>query len=117
MAVNSFDLNRLNNPLCFFIYHTRDLYISSRLTSVLHALLVMVVLYVGEFFILVVSGLFATSDLLFSETGSDISTFAVTSLNLNSYTALKNIQALVLSLLATATVYVALVDSRRNKRV
>lgn len=83
-AIKSFELSKLNSPLNFFMYHTRDLYTNSRSTAVLHSIFIIFVLYCGEFFILLVSGFFNTSDLLFNGVYSDISTYAITSLGLNS---------------------------------
>lgn len=105
-AINSFDLNRLNNPLFFFIYHTRDLYISSRFTSLIHLAVMLFITYCGEFFIMLVGGFFNTSESLFGATSLDVNAFALTSYFVGAYHLVKSIQLLILSLFYTATVYI-----------
>ncbi len=114
-ALKSFDLAKLNSPLSFFMYHARDLYISSRATAVLHAAIITYILYCGEFFILLVCGFFNTGDLLFNGFPFDMSTLSVTGIGVSAYGVVRNVQALILSLLFTVSVYVALVALRKTR--
>lgn len=110
LAISSFDLKRVNNPLAFFIYHVRDLYISSRLTSVIHAAVMIVVLYFGELFILMSCGMLNTSTTLLPAVCLDIAASAITSLCIMPYSLTRCVQYLIVSLFLTVFVYMLTVN-------
>lgn len=111
-AFMSFNLNKLNNPLAFFIHHTRDTVISSRVTALLHAALLITILYTGEFLIYAIFGLFGASSTLFAAVPANCGTVYVAGLALSSGSIVVNLQILILVLFTAITLYFVLAKKR-----
>nr|Q5DUY0.1 RecName: Full=NADH-ubiquinone oxidoreductase chain 5; AltName: Full=NADH dehydrogenase subunit 5 [Nyctotherus ovalis]CAI38858.1 NADH dehydrogenase subunit 5 [Nyctotherus ovalis] len=86
--------------------------VQGRFTNLLHLLLLLIVLFCGEFLVFLVTGLFGTSTTLFSDTAIDDSVYQLTDYYLLSYYRVRNIQLLIIVLFALVTLYITAINNQ-----
>ncbi len=105
--MGSFDLSKISNPLLFFSFEWKDLTITSRVTALLHFIMMLVVLFIGEMLFYIVLGVFNTDHLFgFSLISNPCYGLTAPALLTSAITAHK-IQVFTVLVFATVTIYFA----------
>lgn len=94
-----------------FINNIQKWSVNGRFTALLHFVVIILIIFIGEFFVLMVSGFYGTSTTLFMQTPEDMSTYVLTSYYITSYYTIRNIQLLIIVLFAFSTLYYTIVNN------
>lgn len=95
-----------------FSNHIQRWVVQNRLMLFIHFVIIMIILFCGEFLALLLTGFFATSSQLFSNTVGDIHSLATLSLYLNSFYLIRNVQFLIVILFITVTLYFVFMNNQ-----
>jgi hypothetical protein len=100
-----------------FINNIQKWAVAGRFTTLIYCIVILLLLFIGEFFIALVCGYFGTSTTLFSSTPVNDDIFLYTTYYVTSYYRVRNIQLLIIILFSVATLYYMIVNNQTTYNI